>query len=242
MDKRNRTCPQCLRQFSYKVSRGADRIYCSDRCAYLSAEAKRHEKTYAECSVDGCDLDANRIGAGLCEKHYMRKRRHGSTDHLDSVKPGPLEHSGGYLLVYAPGHPLCRGSASRIYEHRKVFYDKNGEGPFSCNWCGITVTWDDMHVDHLNAVVDDNRISNLVASCPPCNVKRGVEKMRSTMRKRSNRRYTAHGLTMCLSEWSRHLGISVASIEWRMNNGWPLDKALSPRIGRSGPPSRKRSA
>ncbi|RMM28922.1 Prophage PssSM-02, GDSL-like lipase [Pseudomonas syringae pv. pisi] len=34
----------------------------------------------AHCRVAACIAVANRKGAGLCEKHYTRQRRHGSTD------------------------------------------------------------------------------------------------------------------------------------------------------------------
>lgn len=63
--------------------------------------------------------------------------------------------------------------------------------------------------------------------------------MRRTMRENSDRRYTAHGKTMCLNEWADYLGISRNSIEYRLKAGWDINKVFSPRIGNSGPPSRK---
>ncbi|WP_252318306.1 MULTISPECIES: hypothetical protein [Symbiopectobacterium] len=44
---------------------------------------------------------------------------------------------------------------------------------------------------------------------------------------------------MCLNEWADYLGISPSSIEYRLNAGWDINKVFSPRIGNSGPPSRK---
>lgn len=191
------------------------------------------------CSVERCKSAANRVGHVLCEKHYMRKRRHGSFHKKSTLKHKNLTHTGGYVLIHAPNHPL-RKSSNRLYEHRVVYYDAHGAGPFKCNWCDAELTWDDLHIDHLNDVVTDNRIENLVASCPVCNVARGRNKMIATRRAQSTRRYKAHGKDMCLSEWARYLGISTASINYRIKKGWPLDKALSPRIGKSGPPSRER--
>ncbi|EIU2223833.1 HNH endonuclease [Leclercia adecarboxylata] len=190
------------------------------------------------CSVDGCGLPARANNTPYCEKHYMRVRRHGSTDKLSTLKPGNLTHSGGYVLVNAPTHPLSRNS-NRAYEHRVVYHQHHGDGPFSCHWCGIMVTWDDMHVDHLDDCKTNNAESNLVASCALCNQKRGSEKMKATHRNKSHRRYTAHGKTMCLSEWAEYLGISRNSIEYRLKAGWDINKVFSPRIGNSGPPSKK---
>ncbi|WP_205737515.1 hypothetical protein [Halomonas campaniensis] len=240
MATRYRTCPHCGGQFSYKVSRGKDRKYCSDACQVSSNQmhAKDRRNDLPLCSVAGCECHANRVGAGLCEKHYMRMRRNGQIEKKNVVIPGNLVHSHGYMLTYSPGHPLQRGRHPRIYEHREVFYKVHGEGPFSCYWCREIVTWDDMHVDHLNDVRDDNSAKNLVASCAFCNQKRGHEKMKQTKRLQSSRRYTAHGKTMCLSEWARTLGISVASIEYRMNAGWAHNDVFSPRKGNTGPKSK----
>ncbi|MCF5712470.1 hypothetical protein GIB57_12170 [Pseudomonas tremae] len=196
----------------------------------------------AHCHVAGCIAVANRKGAVLCEKHYTRHRRHGSTDKAVVVKPGLLSHSHGYTLTYAPEHPLRRDSSCRVYEHRRVYHAQHGDGPFNCHWCSTIVGWDDLHVDHLNDVKDDNAPSNLVASCATCNQKRGVGKMALTHRLKSNRRYTAHGKTMCLIEWARHLNLSRNALEYRLGAGWKLDDVFSPRKGRSGPPSSARSA
>lgn len=199
--------------------------------------ANRNNNTYSTCSVQGCAKPANRISANLCEMHYMRVRRNGSTDRMPTHINEMLQHSGGYLLVYAPNHPL-RAASPRVYEHRFVYYNANGAGPFNCYWCNKVVGWDDMHVDHLNSIVIDNCIDNLVASCPVCNQRRGNAKMRKSMRERSHRRYTAHGLTKCISEWATYLGLSRNTLEYRLGAGWSLDKVFSPRIGTSGPKSR----
>lgn len=198
------------------------------------------ERNLAVCSVDDCSMSANRVGAGMCEKHYMRMRRNGQTAKLDMVKPGLLTHSHGYKLAHEPNHSLRR-SSSRVYEHRVVYHAHHGDGPFPCHWCSAVVTWDDMHVDHLNDIKDDNSPDNLVASCPTCNQARGVEKMRIAMRMNSKRRHTVHGKTMCLSEWSRELGISNASINSRLKRGWSLEDAFSPRRTNAGPASKCRA-
>lgn len=191
----------------------------------------------ALCCVDGCGRIANRKSAKMCEMHYTRVRRNGNVEKKSCAKPGPLTHANGYLLDYLPGHPLQRGDSPRVYQHRAVYYSAHGDGPFQCNWCGKVVTWDDMHVDHLNAVVTDNRIENLVSSCASCNQKRGTGKMVAKMRSKG-KQYTANGKTMCLSEWARDLGISRESIVYRINAGWEIDKVFSGRVGKTGPKSK----
>lgn len=239
MAVRNRTCAQCGNQFHYEIGRGKDRKYCSEKCLaeHASESFAQKAQTFQNCSVDGCGNKANRVGAVLCEKHYMRMRRNGITDRLDVVIPGCTEHSSGYLLTYAPDHPL-RKSGPRVYEHRVVFYEANGEGPFRCHVCGAVVTWDDMHVDHLNDNVKDNRPENLAPACPNCNQWRGKDKADRSMKIGHGKHITAYGVTMCESDWARHLGISRAAITYRLRNGASIDEALRPRIGNSGPASK----
>lgn len=190
------------------------------------------------CEATDCGMSTRSRNSKYCEKHYMRIRRHGSTEKLSTRKEGKLEHSGGYLLVYAPEHPLA-GCRSRVYEHRKVYYDIHGAGPFDCHWCGKSVNWDTLHIDHLDDCKTNNKPGNLVPSCPVCNQKRGIGKMTKKMREKSPRRYTAHGKTMCLNEWANYLGLSRASLDYRLNAGWCISRVFSPRIGNSGPQSRK---
>lgn len=134
------------------------------------------------CSVEGCgNTSRNASGRLLCEAHYMRLRRKGTTD-LKVPKPR-LTHSHGYTILRCPNHPLAsRRGSNHEYEHRVVFYDAHGEGPFDCHWCGQEVDWSNLHVDHLDDVKDHNDLINLVASCPTCNQARGAEKMRLTQR------------------------------------------------------------
>jgi len=170
--------------------------------------------------------------------HYARVRRHGSTEKKSNLKQGAIEHSSGYLLDHLPGHPLSR-SGARVYQHRAVYHQCHGDGPFQCHWCAKQVTWEDMHVDHLNNEVQDNRIANLVASCPECNQKRGLPKMRHA-KKISGRLVTAHGLTMCISDWARRLGLSRWTLVGRLERGVPPDLAMVPSRASTGPRRKRR--
>lgn len=201
-------------------------------------KAKQHSNAErATCSAPGCEAHATRVGAVLCEKHYMRRRRNGTYDRRARAKEMP--HSHGYVLEWAKGHPLDGrvDTMTRVYQHRRVFHDHHGEGPFECHWCSTPVTWDDMHVDHLNAVKHDNRPDNLVASCPACNKARGVEKMTRTHRERSKAKIEWRGEALTVGEWAKRIGISPQSLKWRIDNGWPMDKAMTQGRGPSGPKS-----
>lgn len=181
------------------------------------------------CTAPGCENKTRSVGCQYCEMHYGRQRRNGT---LHNRKPEPtIEHTSGYLLAYAPDHPLAKGA--RAYEHRIVYYDAHGEGPFDCNWCGKRVGWEDMHVDHVNADRADNRLENLVASCPTCNQARGAEKMRRTKRARA-RKITHNGVTRTLDEWALHIGISRAALCTRLDR-WSIGRALTEPRGKTGP-------
>jgi hypothetical protein len=46
--------------------------------------------------------------------------------------------------------------------------------------------------------------------------------------RRPTRLYTFDEKTMCISDWAKEIGISPASLQKRLNKGWPLEIALSP--------------
>lgn len=187
------------------------------------------------CTARGCDGAKRSSGAAYCEKHYMRMRRYGSLDRV-RVPAERLITAYGYVSVYRPGHPLAYRDG-RVLEHRAAYFDAHGHGPFECHWCGVTVTWDTLHIDHLNDEKTDNSLSNLVASCAACNVRRGVPKMTKRMREKGVRLRLGDD-ERCLSEWAQHLDISMAALQWRLKN-WSVRKALTATKGNAGPASRR---
>lgn len=239
MAERQRICAHCGNQFSYAVGRGNDRRHCGPECA-SSALRQRQKAGLADaprCSAEGCGASVRSIGAGLCEKHYTRLRRNGHLFRKTEAYPPAQEssHTGGYVLEYLPSHALWAETKGRIYQHRRVFFDAHGKGPFDCHWCSTKVTWETMHVDHVNAVPSDNRADNLVPSCPACNVRRGNAKMRDTHRARSSAQIGWRGETLCISEWAERIGITATSLRWRLDSGWALERAMSEGRGRTGP-------
>lgn len=231
---RTRACKVCGNSFSYEVRRGTDRLYCSRACLSRAASDRWKSRPRPPCSVEGCGKVAANLSCGYCDAHYARLRRTGRLEL--SVPAQIVDHSHGYKLLYAPGHPLSPASMqSRIYEHRAVYYATHGEGPFNCYHCGVEVTWSDMHVDHLNDQRDDNSVANLAASCPACNQQRGRWKMKRTLRARQSHHITWNGRTQSLPEWAEEIGISRQAFKNRLSAGWPIDRVMTEPRGRSGP-------
>jgi hypothetical protein len=186
------------------------------------------------CAVEGCEKPLKQ--REYCKMHYTRLYRTGSLDLIAKTIPQFIEQSGGYLLEHAPDHPLTR-KGKRVYAHRKAMYDARGAGPFPCHWCGASVTWDDLHVDHLDEDKHNNNPNNLVPSCPSCNKKRGYHKQVEKIRARGVQ-ITAFGQTMCRSEWAREVGLTASSLRSRILSGWTIEKALSEPRGNTGPKRR----
>lgn len=191
-----------------------------------------------KCIVSDCSNPTRSSGSDYCEMHYYRIRRNGTTDKVR--RPHVLQHSGGYVLVPAPSHPLvARHTGVMEYEHRVVYYDAHGAGPFQCYWCGKTVDWDTLHIDHLNENKQDNSVNNLVATCSVCNQKRGRHKMVITKRTTTATRIEFRGQTRTLGEWADLMEISRNAMVWRLDHGWGIERAFTEPRGKTGPMSQR---
>lgn len=134
------------------------------------------ETGWAICKVDGCGEISRSRWSMLCNKHYFRGRRTGSTADRERQPPSPTNH--GYMAQNWKAHPAS-SKGGMLYEHRKVFYETFGPDGHSCFWCQVPLEWGGggtgkLHVDHLNGEKSDNQSSNLVPSCHRCNVNRGL--------------------------------------------------------------------
>jgi len=148
------------------------------------------------CTVDECDNPPRSGKAEWCAKHYHRWYRHGSVDKTARTAGISISKGRRYRSHHLPGHPLAT-PCGRVYDHQVVLYAAIGPGPHPCHWCTRPVRWDAgkakpdrLTVDHLNDIGDDNRLANLVPSCPTCNTTRAVQAKAAAL--------VAHGW------WSNH--------------------------------------
>lgn len=130
------------------------------------------------CKVAGCESTVRSRWGTLCNTHYFRGRRTGTTATRERSAPGLSSH--GYMVQSWKGHPAA-SPKGMLYEHRKVFYEAFGPDGHHCCWCnkgplkwGGKVGANKLNVDHRNGSKVDNRPENLLPSCNRCNVNRGL--------------------------------------------------------------------
>jgi len=67
----------------------------------------------------------------------------------------------------------------------------------------------------------------------PSNVRWATQKEQCRNTRR-NRLLSFNGKTKCLTEWAETLNLGIATIRWRLQRGWPVDRVLAPiQKGRS---------
>lgn len=203
------------------------------------------DKQQGLCAVDGCHRNARSKSAAHCEAHYYRIRRNGTlalTANMQPpcgppIRPEPYSDAAGYLTIYAPWHTLTQGKENKgLREHRAVMFREHGYGPYVCHWCAAALTWDEMDIDHLDDNRQNNDPGNIVAACHGCNVRRASHKTGAKLRK-SAPQYSFGGKAMCLGEWAAELKLARSTLSWRLERGWPIERALSAPRGKFGPRS-----
>ena len=187
----------------------------------------RKKKLEGSCHADGCDLQIDRLK--YCDRHYMQFWRTGSP--CTKKRKESYVQSAGYIRVLSPDHPMA-DTSGYAYQHRVVYFDANGHGPFPCYWCSKSVDWPDLHIDHVNSVVSDNDLSNLVASCHGCNTGRGREKRINSLRKKYGHKY--RGRLYTGSDLARMVGISSSAMSSRLKVMSVEEAATTPK-GPTGP-------
>ena len=178
-----------------------------------------------QCKVDDCGNSVRYKAACLCQKHYFRLRRYGTTD---TIKVGKGRDRyvtpSGYVRIRRPGHPLANKDGL-VSEHRAVVYDDLGPGPMCCELCGVTVTWETVHIDHIDNTTDNNVRSNLRPTCNACNTKRGRLPEHSYAGRLA---IEWNGRTMTAHEWVRELSLPISSscLRRRIRSGQTAEQAL----------------
>lgn len=182
---RNRTyrtvskdCENCGSIFSFQHSIGMKKTVCSDACMTEKRAKNKviRQAKLPNCSVEGCKTKATRVGCGMCETHFYRLRRTGSTK--DPVFKNWTKATNGYIAMMDKNHFLS-GRNGMMYQHRFVLFESIGTGEHSCYWCREKIEWKatgkrKLVVDHLDGNKENNSLDNLVASCHRCNASRGL--------------------------------------------------------------------
>lgn len=175
------------------------------------------------CIAEDCEREARYKEAKLCQKHYFRKMRTGTTD---ARKPKEkYNHTYGYILIRSNGHPLAQKSNGYlVYEHRAVIYARYKDNLPGCYFCGMDLTWSNCHIDHIDENRENNNIKNLRPTCSACNTQRGKKN------KNYNSKYFIEwkGERKSLSEWERDGRVKTTrqNIVSRIKKGWSIEEAL----------------
>ena len=115
-----------------------------------------------KCKIDGCDRESMYTGKMLCQKHYFRIMRNGIPETVRK-RNYRSRNAAGYQFVYEPNHPLAHSNGN-VYEHRFVYYNQKNSNPTICEMCSKEINWGNLHIDHIDCDVTNNKVENLRAT------------------------------------------------------------------------------
>lgn len=138
----------------------------------------------------------------------------------------------GYRLT--PEYKVWMSMRARCLDLRAKNYSSYG-----ARGIGVCTRWDDF----ANFLADMGerpskrhsieRINNDKGYAPEnCRWASAAEQNRN---RRNNRWITFNGATLVLSDWADRIGINRLTLRTRLENGWPLETALSPQLHKRGP-------
>ena len=138
-----------------------------------------------------------------------------------------LKH-GGYKNKTTEYSSWC-AMKNRCSNPNHEFYQRyGGRGITYCeSWNSFNNFLDDMGLKP-HSKMELERIDNDKNYCKEnCRWATHKEQTRNRGGKRATRLYTFEGKTMCIADWAKEVSISPQSMQKRLNNNWPLEKAFS---------------
>lgn len=144
-------CRTCKEFFQ---PRDKTKVFCSVKCSGVSSGLRRRTGTMEKCSQCGelfyLKAYLKKLGVHRCSMKCRSKAMKGrSGEKHPRWKGGRRKSSWGYILVFAPLHPLVTNQGC-VFEHRLIA--EKALGRF------LTAT---EVIHHLNEIRDDNRLENL---------------------------------------------------------------------------------
>lgn len=131
----------------------------------------------------------------------------------------------GHGLVGTPSYRSWYGMKQRCTNPKSPKYkDYGGRGITVCDrWMSFNNFFEDMGQRSAGMSLDriDNNGIYEPGNCRWANYR---QQARNTRRSRI---LSSGGVSMCITAWADHLGISRSTIDGRLDRGWPIDKALA---------------
>lgn len=112
-------------------------------------------------------------------------------------------------------------------KNHKAYNRYGGRGiTYDNRWENFEQFLEDMG-EKPGAKMELERIDNNKNYCKEnCRWATHKEQARNRGGKRATRLYTFNGETLCMSDWAKKVGITPQSMQKRLNNNWPLEKAF----------------
>jgi len=172
-----------------------------------------------------CDCDCGKTGVRVTSNALRNNNTKSCGCYKTQVIRRPKTHGYSRTRIYETWSNMI----SRCeYGNRPDFEHYGGRGISVCQ------RWRDSFEDFLADMGDRpfpratlERI-NVNGNYEPGNVRWATQK-EQTRNKRNNRLVTISGVTKTVAEWAEESGVSQKLLLQRINNGWPLEEAISPR-------------
>ncbi len=148
------------------------------------------------------------------------------------------EHLYKHGMTGTPEHKAWCGMMTRCYwskpgDHNYALY--RGAGVLVTErWHDFTAFLADMG-EKPSPKHSLDRYPNPSGNYEPANCRWATSKEQANNWGTRNRRLTFRGETLLLSEWAQRLGMARESLRYRIDSGWPIERALTvpPRLMRS---------